>query len=285
MKAKILFTLFLVAGLISCEKIVNVDLPKHESLLVANCLMLADSVVSVHVSQSLGSLDLARLPAVGNAIVSLYENGTFVESLSNMQEGYYVGSTIPKSDRTYALKIDAPGLTSVESSTVVPLAVPFTATIKDSATLDEQRMPLAEITISFQDPAGQKNYYELEILYLDTMNRQISGVDEYYPIYLQSRDPQLEQGINNSFLLNDETIDGETYSLKGFVNSSLYNAGHEIIIYYRSVSKEYYLFKKSYAVHQMTVGNPFAEPVQVYSNIKNGLGIFGAGSSYVQVLH
>ena len=42
-----------------------------------------------------------------------------------------------------------------------------------------------------------------------------------------------------------------------------------------NVSEATHLYKKTYSIHQNTSGNPFAQAVQVYSNITNGFGIFG----------
>ena len=39
-------------------------------------------------------------------------------------------------------------------------------------------------------------------------------------------------------------------------------------------SEDYYMYKKTFNVYQSVRGNPFAEPVQVFSNIENGYGIF-----------
>jgi hypothetical protein len=40
------------------------------------------------------------------------------------------------------------------------------------------------------------------------------------------------------------------------------------------VSEAYFKFEKSRIVASYTNGDPFAEPVNVYSNVKNGYGIF-----------
>ena len=37
-------------------------------------------------------------------------------------------------------------------------------------------------------------------------------------------------------------------------------------------------FAKSFNMYQRANGNPFATPVQVYSNVNNGMGIFAGGT-------
>jgi hypothetical protein len=39
-----------------------------------------------------------------------------------------------------------------------------------------------------------------------------------------------------------------------------------------NISKEFYDYQKSLTEHNRTDDNPFAEPIQVYTNVKNGFG-------------
>ena len=40
------------------------------------------------------------------------------------------------------------------------------------------------------------------------------------------------------------------------------------------LSENYYKFIKTRQLYNENDGNPFAEPVQIHSNVKNGVGIF-----------
>jgi len=51
-----------------------------------------------------------------------------------------------------------------------------------------------------------------------------------------------------------------------------------------SVSEDYYKYNVTLAKYEQTQGDPFAQPVQVYSNIENGFGIFGGYSSFSDTL-
>jgi hypothetical protein len=50
----------------------------------------------------------------------------------------------------------------------------------------------------------------------------------------------------------------------------------EVWIDLQQVDKSYYLYAVSEQKYQQTRNNPFTEPVQVYSNVKNGFGLFSA---------
>ena len=84
--------------------------------------------------------------------------------------------------------------------------------------------------------------------------------------------------MGESVLLSDQFFDGETYKFKGRF-AAYYGGGVTDSIPYnfviRSVTPEYYYWSKSYYLKSQTDDNPFAEPVSVYNNLENGLGIFG----------
>jgi len=46
-----------------------------------------------------------------------------------------------------------------------------------------------------------------------------------------------------------------------------------------ALSEEMYLFYKSYAAYDNANGNPFAEPVVLYSNMSNNMGCFGVSTT------
>ena len=56
-------------------------------------------------------------------------------------------------------------------------------------------------------------------------------------------------------------------------------------IYLHNISKSYYYYRISLELYQNASGNPFAQPVQVFSNIENGFGVFaGSQINYFDLL-
>ena len=57
-----------------------------------------------------------------------------------------------------------------------------------------------------------------------------------------------------------------------------------ITLYLHNISKSYYYYRTSLELYENASRNPFAQPVQVFSNISNGFGIFaGAQISYFEL--
>ena len=84
---------------------------------------------------------------------------------------------------------------------------------------------------------------------------------------------------------NDKSFNGKDFRIKILIHQG--NILHDrkqrgkgmITVYLNSLSKEFYKYALSFSEQIETGDNPFTEPVKVYSNIENGLGVF-AGYSY-----
>ncbi len=112
-----------------------------------------------------------------------------------------------------------------------------------------------------------------------------------YPNFVFSMDPVLTTNANADVLgtetdinefFSDELMNGN-YNLSYWVNTyrdvyTQFDEYLEIITTVNSLSKELYLYSKSRLQQSLADGNPFAEPVPVYSNVAGGLGIFGSES-------
>ncbi|GHT62264.1 hypothetical protein AGMMS50239_15090 [Bacteroidia bacterium] len=162
-----------------------------------------------------------------------------------------------------------------------------------------------DMDITFKDPTDIANYYALNLylkIYFST------GDSTYYPIGFNSDDMVFQQTSNEmgfleddrnylrSNLFSDELLDGKEYKLK----VKAYNIGigknpyapeyenpdvigKEVFVELQSLSPSYYRFRKTreagYNVNDIM--EYFTEPVQIYSNVKGGIGILGSYSSSV----
>lgn len=117
---------------------------------------------------------------------------------------------------------------------------------------------------------------------------------------------------NNAIFFSDEMINGSDCSIKFSGNdytllspfeqlnqlqyttdtaeidlaSYSFYEGYEykFLVNFAAISKDYYLYLKSYNMYFENSGNPFSEPTPVRTNIKNGIGILGAASLYSDTL-
>jgi hypothetical protein len=282
---KYIYLIVITIMFASCETIVKVDIPEHKPSIVVNSVIDPSEKFQIHLSKSLGSLDSAPLSNIDNAEVEVYENDVFIEKLTFEQYGYYSSSNISaKLGRNYKIIAKAAPYDQVSAEARIPQPVSIEGiAIKDSAFVDSNMGVKSSLTFTINDPGAIKNYYMLELFQTDSINSFLS------PTYLSPRDPALEsEDYSEQFLFSDAHFDGKPYRLEmEFYN--YYSDGtwdpitgefipfegkRYYVMEFSTISRAYYLYKTSSNKQMMNSYNPFSEPVQVFSNINNGYGIF-----------
>ena len=138
--------------------------------------------------------------------------------------------------------------------------------------------------------------------------RQLQEEGEYYyeeenyqqililadEVFQSKRNSWEEQGLFNDLVFNGQTKSLQVSIPKFFLEeeyiyqdgNTVYESGlKKIRFYLHNISLPYFYFRTSLQAYDQTSGSPFAQPVQVYSNIENGFGIFaGAQVSYIDLI-
>lgn len=93
---------------------------------------------------------------------------------------------------------------------------------------------------------------------------------------------------NQYGIFSDELINGKEYELN-FYQSTGYSDEYEFrpelgefrdyTIILQSITRDMFLYLKSIDLQEFNDDLPFTEPVPIYNNVENGLGIFGSYSS------
>jgi hypothetical protein len=293
----ILLTLFS-----SCEKIVEVDIPQKQPKLVINALLGGDTNVVVTIGTSRHILSstnqqtsLRESYTVKNAVPVLYENNMAVDTLV-----YHPNEYLYKSLRTrrlqpgqaYTLKVNAQGYTQAEATTTMPAAisgveVSRTKRVRKNVDGDD----LDEISIKISDPSN-KDFYLIQVF---SAGYNAGYQSNIYCISTSDKDVELLGNNTDPFdpdncydpkniLLNDINFNGTQKHLKLFAltdelrdirNTSTGQIVRPSVRVSR-ITEDYFRYLKSYGLYESSVDNPFAEAVNVYSNVKNGYGIFTA---------
>jgi len=153
--------------------------------------------------------------------------------------------------------------------------------------------PISKLECTIADDLTQLNYYEIDI-YI----KYFDNYDQKYHIIGVGPLKNENQIINNENIIDyhPSTIvfSNELFTstqqkidivIRSFILDNIqYHQNSKLIIILRKTSKEYYLYQKSYTLHEFFQtsdeiwGSP--APVELYSNVQGGLGIF-AGYSQV----
>jgi len=296
---------------VSCEKVLDYDTGDYEPEVVVNSVINPDSLLTVHLSQTISILDSSEIQNITDRQIEVYEDDQRVETLTHSHDGYYLSAGIyPEEGRTYKLKIPASG-GEVSASTTVP--VPVEILSADTRFIDVTNWFVVKVT--FADPPGEPNYYQISLLpraevyvYLDgshiytaSLTRQ-TVIDTKYSSFLHSMgilpegSPIEDILINKYGIFSDQLIDGETctlnaktpYYFPGKIEQIIdinpdtipegvtYQIDWYMDVYLQSLSRSYFDYLKSRNLHDVVAGNVFFEPMGIISNIRNGIGIFGS---------
>jgi len=306
--------LYLVSSCQTTEKID--DFPLRPSKLVLNSYFTPDSAWEVQVSKSLSVLDNADIKLLNDASIRIYKNDVLLDTL-NQSDGYgwYRSSrTVPEPGNKYSIEVTSPKYkTPVTAEEVLVDAVPITdlkVTIIDSSFYrdywyDEFGNRQGQvwgnvegsIDVTISDPAGTDNYYQLSVYTYNTWIDYIYNPDNpgesdtavrinREEIRFSTDDPVADDSDDYMTKLhfNDNIIDGETYQIKLKFDDWNASFDREYYVELISMNKAGYLYRKSVKEYQNSSGDPFSEPVLIYSNIENGYGIFaGYSTNYNRV--
>lgn len=277
---------------ISCETVVNIDIPLEKPKLVVNSLFTPDSVWQVQISLNRHILtDLPFFPAVEDAKVGVYDyNDQLISTLEHIGGGVYRADTSPSPESSYTLKVETVTDPNTFAISQIPVVVPITSVevVSDTSNFPFMNEEIV-MKVNFSDPT-EKNYYLLKVLhegyYID--NRTKDTVNYRSEMNFTPVDPAYENDYDSrtGMLFNDNLFNGKDYRFLMKINPSIlmhgnqYNAWHVDFILF-SVSEAYYQYFTSKNLQDYTRGDPFAQPVQVFTNVENGLGIFAGYSASV----
>jgi len=276
--------------LTSCDNLVNgvvrdIDLPPHESQLAASLFLDSrDSAISAIVSSSKGIYDTGQSKSVKDAECVL-NVGSTIYNWSTMDQYERYTELLP--DRfgaptdTLLFTVNHPDFTSVSATQVFPSAPQVSVELNYGATQLYGEIS-DELIITLKDIPGVNQHY---IVSIDVHFRTaLSGQDtsEYYNLYWETEYPNSTPlwGQGSALLLSEDGLDRNIkFSAATGINPIDFAMLHEYRVKVSALSEEMYLFYKSYAAYENADGNPFAEPVVLYSNMSNNMGCFGVSTT------
>jgi hypothetical protein len=210
---------------------------------------------------------------VVGAEIKLYVNDTLIGNVKKSPLGpdgiFITGNLKPlKPNSVVKIIASAPGYPTIEAvekapNRVIPVDVEVTKNLYSSP--DNINTILRDVFVTVNDPPNEKNSYSISFTRLDSANRE-----ENCGTYLFDANK-----INNQ-LLTDAAFDGKTQRIRIGVGATTEDGTYYkgLYVYFRTVNEGFVSFVKTNELIRSAQGNPFVEPFQLTSNIKNGYGYF-----------
>jgi hypothetical protein len=288
---KKIFALLTILFIFSaCEKDINLDVPKLSSKLAVHAYWTENQVLELALTRTLNIPDKPtdwqsqEKYFVKNATVTVYQNNLPYEQLtydSQLRKYISIGKKRAVPGFSYQVKVTAPGFDEAISpvSVFLPKVPIRILEFKKEASKDEFGQKMDELKIEFDDPAQVNNFYQIRI-----QQSEFESFNTVYPldkdiVVSLNEDPfsSLPGVESNMIILSDKSFNGQSKRVRILI-PSYYLRDHpdanrvKGTVALMSISEEVYQYQRSRILDSE---NPFAEPVQAISNIKNGVGIFG----------
>jgi hypothetical protein len=206
-----------------------------------------------------------------NAKIELFRNDVLVGSFKSDALGlYFLPKKITADGATYRIRAEVAGYDVVEATQKMPTPAKLDSVryVKNGAVVQEglNTRKSNEYTYFFTDPTEEGNYYYIQAIRFDTSVRYNSAA-KFYP---QSLDKLAQSGF-----LSDKSFNGKAYNWRNYSdNNSEPQIRSRIEYTLTTTTADLFQFTRSKELNENARDNPFAEPVILYSNIKNGYGIF-----------
>ncbi len=284
----ILLTALLGLTIISCEKEIPLDAEQKEPRIVVNSIFGDGDTIYVHVSESRDVLFEGDLPNLTTADVKLQDvNGNVLGNFTHQGDGVYkLNGYTASTGQEYILIVSNNGFKEVYAQTKTPYAnvISNIDTVRQGNEMN--------YAIKFTDPSVT-NYYAVAIEQITIGEDGFGGYYMYSDYYFETSEIFTQNGsadvdgtkYGSIFLFSDATFNGGqcVFDASTYVPIESFDSTI-VVVSLMSLSEDYFKYKLSLEKYQETAGDPFAQPVQVYSNVENGFGIFGGYSVYRDTL-
>lgn len=298
------FLLFL--ALESCTKDITIDVPETEHKLVINSTIAPFTAgypkqIYVDVSSSIAVTDTTHNAVVKDAVVCLFNDSILIDTLVyDTTNAYYDIDRFwfPEAGESYRLVVQHPDYPEVSATTSIPSSVPIVDTVITPIAYLEGGNIMNEVAITFTDPAGDEDYYEVALSDQERDYYELTATDKL--ITREAYYPTLERfDLHKPTCLpfTDEGINGQTYTLRFYYsaphnfNGTMgdYMPGHFLLVNFRHITRAYYQYKTSLIQQlnnqEVDILYGGKEPLNVESNIEGGYGLFSGFNHQVVAMY
>lgn len=307
MMEKLMSICFLSILILSCDPIIEVELPPHQPSLVVNGLIHPDDSIRIQVSSSssiIGRNDF-RSRVIRDAQIELREDGQLLpgflvqdtirqwDDLNSREVSFYLLALMPQTGSRYSLRVEDDSLGIAYAETTIPKEPKIKDVSLDIRVgKDANGNQLSAITFVLEDDPEQ-NFYEILCVLTTKETPNSRSRTEITPLGGLLPDRFVDEYTQGLGLLTDDLFNGKDHqvTLYFFTGDIGSRAGvpisdeiESLLLVVRSCDPSYYQYRKNVDAHIDIQENDAplfpAEPLPVFSNIDGGFGIWG---SYVSI--
>lgn len=282
---KPIFLSALLILLTACHEKVYDSFPPFEKVPVFSGFITNDGLIGVHISLT-SDINKNPLQGIDNASVVVYNLAGDTIKLAHEGEGWYFADYLPVFGQTYHCVVAVPGFPVVHATTQMPYP-PVLHNVQHTAIAgkDAEGTSYPSVSFTFENDPTKEMYFEARI-------RLFRDFEERNATLINFNDPILQNEGLPLALFSNRAIDGNSYTMT--INYMTGSRGSfeqygewrttlfPFIFELRSVSREYYLYRRSAKLYETGRFPEFGlhanHVFPLHSNTSSGYGIFAAYS-------
>jgi hypothetical protein len=304
----ILFALAILGMLASCEKEFDLKVKDTENKIVINSIFNTTEPICAEIVKSSPAMGVVEINELKNATVSLYENDAFIENLVYQKTssdfiGKFISTTTAVVGKEYTIKVNDPDLKEAVAKSYSPAKTVIGSESVNHIQWGEDNKTSIRFYFSFvlKDIDGLDNYFMtmyLPVLYVNPTTNDTSFHAYQYAEILTGNLIESQLYIKNGLLFTDAIFNNTNYEISGTATTYNHPFGDfdrtneenlildttHLYISLHHLSYELYNFYSSHATKLDNENDIYSEPTPIFSNIENGLGIFGGENVTVKMI-
>ena len=281
---------FLTTG---CKSVVDIDVPEQPPALALYGFIHPDSPIRVDVYRTAGIDELATSEElrITDARVAVANQGEENELIYLADKGYASGP-FPIPGQTYRIEVSRPGFATIHAESTVP-ARPSVTVHTRKVEQNDSRVRF-EVILSLEDLAGE-NYYRIGCYAFIPPGERLDN-REWHEVWFSSADLALRA---NPADVGGQPLETEAQSVVGAVyvsDDAFENATKQFVLrmdifeddlplraelVVTSMGSDYFEYHRDLELQRRNTEDPFAEPVPLFSNVRDGEGVFGSYANTV----
>ncbi|MFT5602327.1 MAG: hypothetical protein ACI9N1_002580 [Flavobacteriales bacterium] len=274
-----LFYFILLILCSSCEKIIDFDEEESKPVLTISGFVSDVDLSYLDIGSSVSILSSDNPQFISNATATLFRDGENLGDfeLTNAELGKYTFPLVLEEAGEYEVQISSGNFKEISSITSIPSKLQGV----EAEVLEVNSSGGSEVRLRFIDNPSSDDFYHMFVGFSS------DGGSNFFITWF---------GSNSEYLISDEFGFSFEEDLNYFYDRAIFSdqlfPNNEVVIdfeisipeeetaYIQLVksSEEYYNYFKSIHAYQGS-GGPFSQPVQLFDNVTDGLGVF-AGYSY-----
>lgn len=276
-KEQLLVVMFALVS--ACTQPIDLTkLPAYTEKTVINGSLNNMTNLEFSISKSAYAYNASSPGSVDNPTISLLEDGKPLSFTFDPIQSLYFSNTKPKPGSTYFISVQSANGTATATAKMPTPFTGSTSKVIPNGGIDQTGVPSDLVSITWNDNGAENNYYKINFFYYSELAQQFLPF-EFTTNEQVLRSNETIKTNDGGYIFKDDLFNGKTQTLSAVPSFGLTSptAPYKYLIQLRNMSEQYYKYLTTlqrYRDAQDFNSGLFTEPVVVFTNVANGLGIW-----------